>query len=84
MMIRSLPLPSGAAAIAPAGVGPAAGRHTAPLIRPAFARHISRMTAPIFDFSHLTPDERIELAEQLSDSLEPAAINPDEERVAEL
>ncbi len=32
------------------------------------------MSAPIFDFSHLTPAERIELAEQLWDSLEPAAL----------
>jgi putative addiction module component (TIGR02574 family) len=42
------------------------------------------MAAPIFDFSHLTPDERIELAEQLWDSLEPAAVGPDEAQVAEL
>ena len=42
------------------------------------------MTAPLFDFSHLTPDERIELAEQLWDSLEPAAVGPDEEQVGEL
>ena len=42
------------------------------------------MTAPLFDFSHLTPDERIELAEQLWDSLEPAAIAPDEEQITEL
>jgi putative addiction module component (TIGR02574 family) len=27
------------------------------------------MASPILDFSHLTPDERIELAEQLWDSL---------------
>ena len=32
------------------------------------------MSAPIFDFSHLTPEERIELAEQLWDSLEPARL----------
>ncbi len=36
----------------------------------------SLMAAPIFDFSHLTPAERIELAEQLWDSLEPEAIEP--------
>ena len=45
------------------------------------------MATPIFDFSHLTPDERIELAEQLWDSLddvEPAAAGPDDEQVAEL
>ena len=29
------------------------------------------MSTPIIDFSHLTPAERIELAEQLWDSLEP-------------
>jgi putative addiction module component (TIGR02574 family) len=42
------------------------------------------MAAPLFDFSHLTPDERIELAEQLWDSLEPQAINPTEAQAAEL
>jgi putative addiction module component (TIGR02574 family) len=42
------------------------------------------MAAPILDFSHLTPDERIELAEQLWDSLEPGAVGPDDEQVAEL
>lgn len=31
--------------------------------------HIPNMASPILDFSHLTPDERIELAEQLWDSL---------------
>ncbi len=31
------------------------------------------MAAPLFDFSHLTAAERIELAEQLWDSLEPDA-----------
>lgn len=36
------------------------------------------------DFSHLTADERIELAEQLWDSLPIEAINPDPEQVAEL
>ena len=29
------------------------------------------MSSPIFDFSHLTPEERIQLAEELWDSLEP-------------
>jgi putative addiction module component (TIGR02574 family) len=42
------------------------------------------MAAPLFDFSHLTPDERIELAEQLWDSLEPEAIGEHEEQIAEL
>lgn len=42
------------------------------------------MASPILDFSHLTPDERIELAEQLWDSLEPAMIGPDEEQLVEL
>ena len=36
------------------------------------------------DFSHLTPDERIELAEQLWDSLEPAAVQPSEADIAML
>ncbi|GLC24614.1 addiction module protein [Roseisolibacter agri] len=42
------------------------------------------MAAPILDFSHLTPDERIELAEQLWDSLDAAQVEPDEAQVAEL
>ena len=42
------------------------------------------MTAPIFDFSHLTPEERIELAEQLWDSLDPAALTPTPEQAEEL
>ena len=42
------------------------------------------MATPILDFSHLSPDERIELAEQLWDSLDPADIGPDEAQVAEL
>ena len=42
------------------------------------------MPTPIFDFSHLTPDERIELAEQLWDSLEAGAVAPDEEQAVEL
>lgn len=32
------------------------------------------MGAPLLDFSHLTPEQRIELAEQLWDSLEPSTI----------
>jgi putative addiction module component (TIGR02574 family) len=42
------------------------------------------MAHPLFDFSHLTPAERIELAEQLWDSLEPAALEPSVDQVAEL
>jgi putative addiction module component (TIGR02574 family) len=42
------------------------------------------MATPILDFSHLTPDERIELAEQLWDSLEPGMIGPDEAQILEL
>ncbi len=29
------------------------------------------MSSPIFDFSHLSPEERLQLAEELWDSLEP-------------
>lgn len=32
------------------------------------------MISPIFDFSHLSPEERIQLAEELWDSLEPSAV----------
>ena len=42
------------------------------------------MAHPLFDFSHLSPAERIELAEQLWDSLEPSATAPTEAQVAEL
>ncbi len=45
------------------------------------------MSTPIIDFSHLTPAERIELAEQLWDSLEPQAredMAPGDEQLAEL
>ena len=42
------------------------------------------MAQPLLDFSHLTPAERIELAEQLWDSLEPSAVGPDDAQVAEL
>jgi len=34
------------------------------------------MATPLIDFSHLTPDQRIELVEQLWESLGPAAIGP--------
>jgi putative addiction module component (TIGR02574 family) len=42
------------------------------------------MSAPNFDFSHLTPAERIELAEQLWDSLPEDAVGPSAEQIAEL
>ena len=42
------------------------------------------MAAPILDFSHLTPDERIELAEQLWDSLDAGQVEPDDAQLAEL
>lgn len=44
------------------------------------------MSNPIIDFSHLTPAERIELAEQLWDSLEPqdrAKLVPADEQLVE-
>ena len=34
------------------------------------------MATPVLDFSHLTPDQRIELAEQLWESLDPEVIGP--------
>jgi putative addiction module component (TIGR02574 family) len=42
------------------------------------------MASRIPDFRHLTPDERIELAEQLWDSLPIDSIGPDEVQIAEL
>jgi putative addiction module component (TIGR02574 family) len=42
------------------------------------------MVSPIFDFSHLTPAERIELAEQLWDSLPSQSAPPTEAQTAEL
>ena len=51
---------------------------------PGVARSFPGMAHPIIDFSHLTPAERIELAEQLWDSLSPDAVAPDEEVTAEL
>jgi len=58
--------------------------HPTFLVRPTFGTHITSVAASIFDFSHLTPDERIELAEQLWDSLESTDIDPSEEEAAEL
>lgn len=45
---------------------------------------ISGMSSPIFDFSHLTPEERIQLAEELWDSLDPVAVPLTPELTAEL
>ena len=42
------------------------------------------MAAPIIDFSHLTPDQRIELAEQLWDSIDPTTVGPSEADIAVL
>jgi putative addiction module component (TIGR02574 family) len=42
------------------------------------------MSSPILDFSHLTPDERIELAEQLSDSLPVSEQQPTDPLLDEL
>ena len=42
------------------------------------------MAHPLFDFSHLSPAERIELAEQLWDSLDPAATALTDEQAAQL
>jgi putative addiction module component (TIGR02574 family) len=42
------------------------------------------MASRIFDFSHLTPDERIELAEQLWDSLPAEAVGPADDQIEEL
>jgi putative addiction module component (TIGR02574 family) len=42
------------------------------------------MASPILDFSHLSPAERIELAEQLWDSLDPQAVGPTAEQAVEL
>ena len=39
------------------------------------------MSAHLIDFSHLTPEQRIELAEQLWDSFEPASIAPSAEDI---
>jgi putative addiction module component (TIGR02574 family) len=42
------------------------------------------MASRLPDFSHLTPEERIELAEQLWDSLPVESIAPDDLQIAEL
>lgn len=48
------------------------------------ALQISAMAHPLFDFSHLSAAERIELAEQLWDSLDPSATTLSNEQAAEL
>ena len=42
------------------------------------------MRARVFDFSHLSPAERIQLAEQLWDSLPIETVGPDQEQGEEL
>ena len=42
------------------------------------------MASPVFDFSHLTPDERIQLAEDLWDSLPESNIRLTDAQRAEL
>lgn len=42
------------------------------------------MSSRLFDFSHLTPAERLELAEQLWDSLPIEEVGPDKEQLEEL
>ena len=42
------------------------------------------MSSPIFDFSHLSPEERIQLAEELWDSLDPTSLPLSEDVGAEL
>ena len=42
------------------------------------------MSSPIFDFSHLSPEERIQLAEELWDSLDNAELPVSEDLGAEL
>ena len=42
------------------------------------------MSSPIFDFSHLSPEERIQLAEELWDSLDSAELPIAEDLGAEL
>ena len=42
------------------------------------------MASILFDFSHLTPDERIEFAAHLWDSLPIEVVGPDADQLAEL
>jgi len=45
---------------------------------------IPGMSSPLFDFSHLSPEERIQLAEELWDSLLPTDVPVTEDLGAEL
>ena len=57
------------------------------VLQPTTSNRFLRMSNSIIDFSHLTPAERIELAEQLWDSLEPrdrAEMARADEQTAEL
>lgn len=54
------------------------------LVRHDLTPQIAVMGPRIFDFSHLSPAERIELAEQLWDSLEPEPLASSEALAAEL
>lgn len=60
------------------------GLSQASLARENTWRQISLVSSPIFDFSHLTPEERIQLAEELWDSLEPSTVPLTPELAAEL
>jgi len=54
------------------------------LVRDARTPQIAVMDPRIFDFSHLSPAERIELAGQLWDSLEPEPLAADETLATDL
>ena len=54
------------------------------LVRDGRTPQIAVMDPRIFDFSHLSPAERIELAGQLWDSLEPEPLASSEALAAEL
>jgi len=54
------------------------------LVRDAIAPQIAVMDPRIYDFSHLSPAERIELAAQLWDSLEPEPLVVDETLATDL
>lgn len=56
----------------------------ASLRKPSAGRKLAAMATPLFDFSHLSPAERIELAEQLWDSLTEEAVGPTDAQVTEL
>jgi putative addiction module component (TIGR02574 family) len=61
--------------------GPPSGVRLAELL---WLTQISPMNSPIFDFSHLSPEERIQLAEDLWDSLAPGDLPLAEDLGAEL